>query len=56
VAGLFGVSIVIWFFQEVLESPGSGEVLAGIGMTLLFACCGRTFVLYYTMGVAAIPL
>ncbi len=36
IAGLFGASIVIWFFQEVLESPGSGEVLAGIGMTLLF--------------------
>ena len=36
IAGLFGASIVIWFFQEVLDSPGSGEVLAGIGMTLLF--------------------
>ncbi len=35
IAGLFGASIVIWFFQEVLESPGSGDVLAGIGMTLL---------------------
>ena len=36
IAGLFGASIVIWFFQEVLDTPGSGEVLAGIGMTLLF--------------------
>lgn len=35
ISGLFGASIVIWFFQEVLETPGSGDVLAGIGMTLL---------------------
>ena len=35
IAGLFGASVVIWFFQEVLDSPGSGDVLAGIGMTLL---------------------
>ena len=35
IAGLFGASVVIWFFQEILETPGSGDVLAGIGMTLL---------------------
>ncbi len=35
IAGLFGASVVIWFFQEVLDSPGSGDVLGGIGMTLL---------------------
>ena len=35
IAGLFGASVVIWFFQEILETPGSGSVLAGIGMTLL---------------------
>ncbi len=35
IAGLLGASIVIWFFQEVLDSPGSGDVLSGIGMTLL---------------------
>ncbi|MEM6999756.1 MAG: MFS transporter [Pseudomonadota bacterium] len=35
IAGLLGASTVIWFFQEVLEKPGSGDVLAGIGMTLL---------------------
>ena len=35
IAGLIGASVVIWFFQEVLDSPGSGEVLMGIGMTLL---------------------
>lgn len=33
--GLISASVVIWFFQEVLETPGSGEVLTGIGMTLL---------------------
>ncbi len=35
IAGLLGASVVIWFFQEVLETPGSGDVLGGIGMTLL---------------------
>ena len=35
IGGLLGASVVIWFFQEILESPGSGDVLAGIGMTLL---------------------
>jgi Na+/melibiose symporter-like transporter len=35
IAGLFGAAVVIWYFQEVLEKPGSGDVLAGIGMTLL---------------------
>lgn len=35
IAGLFGASIAIWFFQEILKTPGSGDVLAGIGMTLL---------------------
>ena len=35
IAGLLGASVVIWFFQEVLQTPGSGDVLAGIGMTLL---------------------
>ena len=37
IAGLFAASVVIWFFQEVLETPGSGDVLAGIGLTLLVA-------------------
>ncbi len=36
IAGLIGASVVIWFFQEILETPGSGEVLTGIGVTLLF--------------------
>ena len=36
IAGLIGASVVIWFFQEILETPGSGDVLTGIGMTLLF--------------------
>lgn len=36
IGGLFGASVVIWFFQEVLDKPGSGEVLRGIGITLLF--------------------
>ena len=35
IAGLLGASVVIWFFQEILDSPGSGDVLGGIGMTLL---------------------
>jgi Na+/melibiose symporter-like transporter len=35
IGGLLGASVVIWFFQEILDSPGSGQVLAGIGMTLL---------------------
>jgi len=35
IAGLFAASVVIWFFQEVLDASGSGQVLAGIGMTLL---------------------
>ena len=35
IAGLFGASVVIWYYQEVLKTPGSGDVLAGIGMTLL---------------------
>ena len=35
ICGLIGASLVIWFFQEILETPGSGDVLTGIGMTLL---------------------
>lgn len=35
IAGLLGASVVIWYFQEVLDAPGSGDVLRGIGMTLL---------------------
>ncbi len=35
IAGLLGASVVIWFFQEILDAPGSGDVLGGIGMTLL---------------------
>ena len=36
IAGLLAASVVIWFFQEVLDRPGSGDVLFGIGLTLLF--------------------
>ncbi len=35
IAGLIGASLVIWFFQEVLEQSSSGEVLGGIAWTLL---------------------
>ncbi|NKC01129.1 MAG: hypothetical protein GKR90_21900 [Pseudomonadales bacterium] len=35
IVGLISASLVIWFYQEILEVTGSGEVLAGIGMTLL---------------------
>ena len=35
IAGLISASVAIWFFQEVMKTPGSGEVLAGIGVTLL---------------------
>ena len=36
IGGLISVSIVIWFYQEILEETGSGEILSGIAWTLLF--------------------
>ncbi len=35
IAGLISASVVIWFFQEVLDQSGSGDVLSGIAWTLL---------------------
>ena len=35
IAGLIGASLVIWYYQEVLDLTGSGDVLKGIGWTLL---------------------
>lgn len=35
IAGLLCASLIIWFYQEILELTGSGEVLTGIGMVLL---------------------
>jgi len=35
IGGLIGASLVIWFYQEVLDKTGSGEILSGIGWTLL---------------------
>jgi Na+/melibiose symporter-like transporter len=35
IAGLIGASIVIWFYQEMLDRSESGEVLSGIAWTLL---------------------
>ena len=35
IGGLISASLVIWFYQEVLDKSGSGEILSGIGWTLL---------------------
>lgn len=35
IAGLLCASLVIWFYQEILELTGSGEVLTGIALVLL---------------------
>ena len=35
IGGLIGASVVIWFYQEVLDRSGSGDVLSGIAWTLL---------------------
>jgi Na+/melibiose symporter-like transporter len=35
IAGLIGASLVIWYYQEILDLTRPGEVLSGIGLTLL---------------------